>query len=313
MQPLSNDLRERILEAIDNHEGSRRKLAARFCVNPSTITRLLQLRRQTGSFDPGPHAGGVTPALDQDALERLRTLVEQTPDATLEALKQKMGVTGSKMIICRALQKLGLPLKKKSPHAAERDSPEVQQKRRSFRRKVKTIEPRRLVFVDETGVTTAMTPARGRAPRGERVEASAPASWESVTVIAAMGLEGVRAPLALPGSVNAVTFESYVEQVLVPALQRGDVVVFDNLSSHLGPEVFKAIERVGASVLPLPPYSPDFTPIEEMFSKFKEFLRRIGARAREHLYDAIGEGLRQVTFQDILGWFRQAGLSATQT
>ena len=84
MKPLSNDLRQRILDAVDNHEGSRRKLAARFCVNPSTITRLLQLRRQTGSFEPRPHAGGVTPTLDQDALERLRTLVEQTPDATLE-------------------------------------------------------------------------------------------------------------------------------------------------------------------------------------------------------------------------------------
>src|SRR6476619_1265459 len=220
MQPLSNDLRGRILKAIDNHEGSRRKLAARFCVNPSTITRLLQLRRQTGSLDPRPHAGGVTPTLDQDALERLRKLVEETPDATLAALRQEMGVTGSRMIICRALQKLGLPLKKKSGHAAERDTPEVRRKRRSFRRRVVPIEPGRLVFVDETGVTTAMTPTRGRAPRSERVEASAPASWESVTVIAAMGLDGVRAPLALPGSVNAATFESYVEQVLVPALHR---------------------------------------------------------------------------------------------
>jgi len=312
MQPLSNDLRERILKAIDNREGSRRKLAARFCVNPSTITRLLQLRRQTGSFDPRPHAGGVTPTLDHDALERLRKLVEETPDATLETLKQKMGVTGSIMIICRALRKLGLPLKKKSEHASERDTPEVKKKRREFRKEIDPIEPKRLVFVDETGVTTAMTPAYGRAPRGERVEASAPASWESVTVIAAMGLDGVRAPLAFPGSVNAATFESYVEQVLVPALHRGDVVVFDNLTSHLTPAVFEAIGRAGASVLPLPPYSPDFTPIEEMFSKFKEFLRRIGARAKDHLYDAIGEGLREVTPQDVLGWFRHAGLSATQ-
>src|SRR3954463_2207623 len=313
MQPLSNDLRERILKAVDNQEGSRRKLAARFFVNPSTINRLLQLRRQTGPFDPRPHAGGVTPTLDHDALERLRALVEEAPDATLESLRQKLGVSGSVMIICRALQKLGLPLKKKSEHASERDTPEVRRKRRSFRRKVKTIEPGRLVFVDETGVTTAMTPTRGRAPRGERVEASTPASWESVTVIAAMGLEGVRAPLAFPGSVNAATFESYVEQVLVPALRRGDVVVFDNLTSHLTAAVFEAIGRAGASVLPLPPYSPDFTPIEEMFSKFKEFLRRIGARAREHLYDAIGEGLREVTIQDILGWFRHAGLCATQS
>jgi transposase len=194
MKPLSNDLRERILDAVDNHAGSRRKLAARFCVNVSTITRLLQLRRQTGSFEPRPHGGGVVPTLDQDALERLRSLVEKTPDATLEALRQELGISGSIMIVCRALQKLGLPLKKKSPHASERDTPEVQKKRRSFRREIKPIEPGRLVFVDETGVTTAMTPAYGRAPRGERVEASAPASWESVTVIAALGLEGVRAP-----------------------------------------------------------------------------------------------------------------------
>jgi transposase len=312
MQPLSNDLRERILKAVDNHEGSRRKIAARFSVNTSTITRLLQLRRQTGSSEPRPHGGGVAPALDHDALERLRKLVEETPDATLEDLRQGMGISGSIMVICRALQKLGLPRKKKSRHAAERDTPEVRKERRAFRREVVPIEAGRLVFVDETGVTTAMAPAYGRAPRGERVEDSTPASWESVTVIAALGLDGVRAPLALPGAVNAATFEAYVERVLVPALRPGDVVVFDNLSSHLGPAVFEAIGRAGASVLPLPPYSPDYTPIEEMFSKVKEFLRRIGARAKEHLYDAIGEGLREVTAQDILGWFRHAGLCATQ-
>src|SRR3954469_15219436 len=248
MQPLSNDLRKRILEAVDNNEDSRRKLAVRFKVNTSTITKLIQLRRQTGSFEPRPHGGGVEPTLDHDALERLRQLVEETPDATLDTLKQKMGVTGSRMIICRALQKLGLPLKKKSPHAAERDTPEVQQKRREFREEIEPIEPRRLVFVDEAGITTAMTPAYGRAPRGQRVEASVPASWESVAVIAAMGLDGVRAPLAFSGAVNAATFLGYVEQVLVPALHRGDVVVFDNLTSHLSPGVFEAIERAGASV-----------------------------------------------------------------
>jgi transposase len=313
MNPLSNDLRQRILNAVDDHEGSRRKLAARFGVDTSTITRLLQLRRQTGSFDPRPHGGGTAPTLDQEGLERLRALVKEDPDATLGDLRQSLGIRGSIMIVWRALEKLGITLKKKSPRAAERDRPEVQTKRRSFRRRVKPIEPKRLVFVDETGVTTAMTPAYGRAPRGERVEASAPASWESVTVIAAMGLDGVRAPLAFPGAVDAATFESYVERVLVPALRAGDVVVFDNLKSHLGPAVFEAIERAGASVLPLPPYGPDFTPIEEMFSKFKESLRRLGARAKDQLYEAIGEGPGLVTPQDILGWFRHAGLCATQS
>src|ERR1700712_139288 len=107
MQPLSNDLRKRILDAVDNREGSRRELAARFKVNTSTITRLLQLRRQTGSFEPRPHGGGVKPTLDHDALERLRELVEETPDATLATLKQRLGVSGSRVILCRAPQKAG--------------------------------------------------------------------------------------------------------------------------------------------------------------------------------------------------------------
>ncbi len=307
MQPLSNDLRKRILDAVDNKEGSRRKLAARFAVNTATITKLLRLRRETGSYEPRPHGGGVAPALDDDALQRLRRLVERTPDATLEDLRREMGVSGSRMIICRALRKLGLPRKKKTPHASERDEPEVQEERREFRGEVEPIEPRRPVFVDETGVTTAMTPAYGRAPRGERVEAPAPASWESTTVVAAIGLDGVRAPLAFSGAVNAPTFLAYVERVLVPELRRGDVVVFDNLASHLSPGVSEAIERSGAFVLRLPPYSPDFNPIEEMFSKFKSYLRRVGARAKKQLDEAIGEGLREVSRRDILGWFRHAG------
>src|SRR3954451_21402800 len=232
MQPLSNDLRSRILDAVDNREGPRRKLAVRFKVNTATITKLLRLRRGTGSLAPRPHGGGGEPPLDDDALERLRKLVEEDPDATLEALKQGMGVSGSRMIICRALKKLGLLRKKKSRHASERDTPEVQEGRREFAEDLEPVEPQRLVFVDETGVTTAMTPAYGRAPKGERVEASAPASWESVTVIAAPGLDGVRAPLAFEGAINAATFLMYVEQVLVPALRRGDVVIFDNLRGY---------------------------------------------------------------------------------
>ena len=159
MKPLSNDLRERILAAVDRHEGSRRKLAARFSVDVSTITRLLQLRRETGTFDPRPHAGGTEPTLDQGGLERLRKLVEQTPDATLEQHKQNLGICGSIMIVWRGLEKLGITRKKKTLHATEQDRPAVQEERRSFLEEVESIEPKRLVFVDETGVTTAMTPA----------------------------------------------------------------------------------------------------------------------------------------------------------
>lgn len=311
MKPLSNDLRQRILDAVDNHEGSRRQLARRFAVDVSTITRLLQLRRLTGSLEPRPRGGDRRATLDPPARERLRHLVQEHPDATLDGLRERLGIDGSVMVIWRALKKLGLTRKKKTKHAAEQERPDVRRERRAFRREVERIEPGRLVFVDETGVTTAMTPSYGRAPRGERVVDSAPASWESMTVIAAVGLGGVRAPMAVAGSSNGATFLAYVEQVLVPALRRGDVVVFDNLSSHFTPGVAEAIGRVGARLLPLPPYSPDFNPIEEMFSKLKESLRRAVARTKDHLIEAIGEALKSVTTEDILGWFQQSGLCVT--
>ena len=313
MRPLSNDLRQRILAAVDNPEGSRRQIAKRFVVDVSTITRLLQLRRQTGSIAPRPHAGGTTPRLDQEALRRLRQLVEDDPDATLGQLQQRLGVGGSLLIVWRGLKALGLTRTKQTQHADERDRPDVPLRRESFREVIEPIDPERLIFVDETGVTTAMTPTYGRAPRGERVIDSAPGSRESVTVNAALRRDGVEAPLAIPGSSHGATFLADVEQVVVPTLRPGDVVIFDNRSSHFTPGVAEAIERVGARVLPLPPYSPDMTPIEEMVSKFKEWLRRASARTRAHLIERIGEALKGISAQDIFDWFQQAELWANLT
>jgi hypothetical protein len=157
------------------------------------------------------------------------------------------------MALCRALQKRGLPRKEKAPRAAERDTPAVREERHEFAGEAEPIGPGRLVFGDGAGVTTARAPADGRAPTGERVEAPAPASWESVTVVAARGADGVRAPLAFEGAVNATTFLAYVGRVLVPALRRGDVAAFDDLASHPSPAVSAASGRAGASALPPPP------------------------------------------------------------
>jgi transposase len=300
MRPSSLDLRERVAAAVDHHEGSIRWIARVFRVSTSFIVRLLQQRRATGTLDPKPHGGGPPPALGPDDHERLAALIREQPDATLEQLKQRGGFTCSLKTLWLALRRQCLTFKKKSLHASQRDRPDVQTKRRSFRRKVRQIEPKRLIFVDETGVTTAMTPAYAWAPRGE-----------TVTVIAALGLDGVRAPLAFPGATDTAAFQTYVEQALVPELHEGDVVVFDNLKPHRTAGVAAAIEGAGARVLPRPPYSPDYTPIEEMFSKVKQGLRRAEARAKAELYEALGETLRRVTPEDILGWFRHAGLCAT--
>ena len=311
MRPYSLDLRARVAAALDHHEGSIRWIARVFRVSTSFIVRLLQRRRAAGTLAPEPHGGGPPPALGPGDLERLTGLIREQPDATLEQLRQRGGFTCSLKTLWLASRRRHLTYKKKSLHASQRDRPEVQKKRRAFRRKVRLIEPKRLVFVDETGVTTAMTPADAWAERGVRAVGAAPATWETVTVIAALGLVGVRAPRAFPGATDTTAFQTYVDQVLVPALHEGDVVVLDNLKPHLTAGVAAAIDDAGASGLPLPLYSPDYTPIEEMFSKVKQWLRRAEARAKAELYDALGEALRRVTPEDILGWFRHAGLCAT--
>ena len=311
MGPYSTDLRERVIAAVDDDEGSIREVARIFRVDPSTITRWLQRRRRAGTLEPKPHGGGPPPALDEDDHRRLDELIGDRPDATPEDLKRRGGFTCSLKTLWLAVRRRRLTSKKKSLHADQRDRPDVQRERRASRRKVRKIEPNRLVFVDETGVTTTMTPAYAWAPRGARAVDSAPASWETTSLIAALGLEGVRAPLAFPGSTDTAAFQTYVDQVLVPQLRPGDVVVFDNIKPHLGAGVAASIERAGARVLPLPPYSPDYTPIEEMFSKVKRGMRRAKARVQEDLYEALGAVLRSVTPADILGWFRHAGLCAT--
>jgi transposase len=126
-----------------------------------------------------------------------------------------------------------------------------------------------------------------------------------------LGLSGVHAPLVFPGSTDAAAFESYVEDVLAPELHPGDVVVWDNLPSHQGYATAAAVRRAGARLMFLSPYSPDYTPIERLWSKVKTYLRRVAARSKESVYSALGEALERVTPQDIIGWFEHAGLCAT--
>jgi transposase len=240
-------------------------------------------------------------------------LNREQPDATLEELRQRLGVDGSLMAISRALRKLKITRKKKDLHAQERDRPEVKRKRRAFRKQVAGIDPKRLVFVDESGANTAMTRTSGRAPAGERVHGSAPGHWDTVTLICGLRLSGVTAPVVVPGATDTAVFESYVEQVLVPQLQAGDVVIWDNLKPHKANAVVSAVEDAGAQLIPLPPWSSDMTPIEEMFSKVKGSLRSVAARTTETVTAAIGSALHEISAQDILGWFQSRAAYAMQS
>jgi len=304
MRAYSIDLRERIVAAIDRREHSLRQIAQLFCVNLSFLVRLLQRRRATGSVQAKPHAGGPTPKLDAAAVRRLRTLVRKQPDATLTELRDRLGIACHIATIARVLRRHRITRKKKTLHAQERDRPEVQAHRDAFKEQLAGVDPEHLVFVDEFGATTAMTRRYGRAPAGERVEATAPGEWQNVTLIVGLRPTEVVAPFVFPGATDGAAFGTYVPEVLVPVLQPGDVVVWDNLQPHKNAQVIAAIEAVGARVEPLPVYSPDLTPVEELGSKVKEVLRSVGARTTHTVMGALGTALEQITPSDIRGWFQ---------
>lgn len=303
MRSLSLDLRTRIVALVEAGEHSLREVAEFAAAHVSTIVRLLKRYRNTGSVAPKPHGGGMPPKLDAQAVERLLDLVKQQPDATLAELRDRLGVACSVMTILRGLWRLRISRKKKTRHALERDTPRVQKQRQTFCRKLATIDPQRLIFVDETGATTAMGREYGRAPIGERVAWAVPGAWRNVTLISGMRSSGVMASLAFPGATDRPAFETYVEKVLTPQLRPGDTVIWDNLSPHKSAVAKAAVEAAGARVEPLPVYSPDLSPIEEMFSKVKQGLRSIAARTVDGVITAMGQALNQVTEQDALGWF----------
>jgi transposase len=169
-----------------------------------------------------------------------------------------------------------------------------------------------LVFIDETWASTAMARTHGRAPRGQRLRATIPhGHWKTTTFVAGLTTRGLVAPWVLDGAINRDAFEAYVEHVLVPELRKGDIVVMDNLSSHKGPKVQALIEAAGASLLYLPPYSPDLNPIEMAFAKLKALLRKAQERTVPGLWTAIGSFVDRFTSAECRNYFAAAGYHAT--
>jgi transposase len=182
-----------------------------------------------------------------------------------------------------------------------------------FWRRVKELDVRRLRFIDESGNNLSLTPRYGRAPRGERVTESVPRNYgQQTSVISSVGLTGVSATLTVEGAVDTSVFNIYVEQVLRPTIEVGDILVLDNLSAHRASCIEQvAAAECGAVVIWLPPYSPDFSPIELMWSKIKTALRAAKARTREELERALVAALTLVTPADCEGWFSHCGYPVT--
>jgi transposase len=201
---------------------------------------------------------------------------------------------------------------KKTSHAAEQNRPDIQKRREAWFEGQLDLDPARLVFIDETWASTNMARIRGRAPRGQRLRAAIPQGhWKTTTFVAGLRHDGIVAPFVLDGPINRLSFEAYVERVLCPELQPGDLVIMDNLSSHKGPRVRELIEATGASLRYLPPYSPDFNPIENAFAKLKTLLRKAAERTVGALWDRIGILLDALTPDECANYFAAAGYDAT--
>ena len=184
----------------------------------------------------------------------------------------------------------------------------MQHLRRQFQQRLGQVDPKRLKFLDESGINRVMTRRYGRAARGQRVVGAVPGNrGPNTTIVGVLGVTGVSAVTTLVGALNGERFQSYVAEVLGPTLTSDDVVVMDNLPAHKVAGIAAAIQRRGAELVYLPPYSPDLSPIENCWSKVKTYLRKAQARSQEDLESALAQAVATVTGTDAQGWFQHCG------
>ena len=196
--------------------------------------------------------------------------------------------------------------------ASERDRPDIARRRAQWTKYQSRVDPKRLVFIDETWTKTNMAPLRGWAPRGIRLKTKVPhGHWKTMTFLAALRHDRIDAPWLLDGPINGESFRAYVEKVLVPTLRPGDIVIMDNLGSHKGKAVRQTIRSAGARLFFLPKYSPDLNPIEQLFAKLKHLLRQAAERTVEAVCACIGQLLDAFTPQECANYFKNSGYEPT--
>src|SRR5216683_6102342 len=254
-KPYSMDLRERVVAAVKTGGLSCHQAAAQFGVGVSTAIVWVRRLHETGSVAPGQMGGHKPKAISG---EHRAWLLGRTKarDFTLRGLVAELAERGLKQTVV----------------ASERDRPDVAHRRAQWHKYQDRIEPERLVFIDETWTRTNMTPLRGWAPRGLRLQTKAPhGHWKTTTFLAALRHDRLDAPWLFDGPIDGESFRTYVEKVLVPTLRPGDIVIMDNLGSHKARAVRQLIRAAGAKLFFLPKYSPDLNPIEQAFAKIKHF------------------------------------------
>ena len=261
------------------------------------VALLIPCLRQTSAVDTPPSCSRNTPMICSSVnLDFL--IVQLLPQAVglYSFLDQFVG-----------LRSEGLSFKK-SLHATEQERPDIARRRYWWQKYQPRLDIERRVFIDETWAKTNMAPIRGWCRKGERLVARVPhGHWKTMTFLAGLRCTGITAPCVFDGPINGESFRLYVEQILVPSLKRGDIVIMDNLGSHKGEAIRAIIKGAGARLLFLPPYSPDLNPIEQVFAKLKHLLRKASERTAEATWQRIGELLRAFNADECRNYFINAG------
>ncbi|MEQ8299999.1 MAG: IS630 family transposase [Hyphomonas sp.] len=314
IKPYSDDLRERVVAAVGTGESCR-SVAARFGVAVSSVVKWSQRSRSTGSVTPD-RMGGRRPVILNAHRQFVLEQFQQTPHLTvrgLQALLAAQGVQVSHDSIWRFIRREGLSFKK-SLFALEQARAAVARQRQRWKSWQAWLDPSRLVFIDETWIKTNMAPLRGWGPKGRRLKGYAPhGHWRTMTFLAGLRMDGLTAPCVFDGPINGLSFRAYVEQVLIPTLKPGDIVILDNLGSHKSKAVRDAIRAAGARLWFLPPYSPDLNPIEQVFAKIKHWMRIAQQRTIEETWRLVGHLVSTIKPQQCRNYFKNAGYASIKT
>ena len=309
-RPYSIDLRAHVIGAVAEGQ-SVRAVGEIFDVSPSFVAKLSQRWRRSGRIDPLMSGGDRRSGAIEAQRDWLLQAIEATPDLTLREIRERLsrrGTSASTSAIARFFQRHRISCKKKTLHAAERDRADVSAARAAWKAQQPEFDATRLVFLDETSMTTNMARTRGRSPVGERVVGAIPqAHWQTTTFVAALRLNAMTAPLVIDGPMTGGLFLAYVEQQLAPSLSPGDIVVMDNVSVHRVAGVEQAITAKGATIRRLPPYSPDMNPIEQAFAKLKAMLRKAAARSIRALWRRIADIVSRFVPQECRNYFAHDG------
>ena len=289
---------------------SRRKAAAVFAVSPSSAVKWKQ--HSTGRVAPRKMGGDRRSKLGSER-DWLLARSHAEPDLTLEEIRAELEERGIRVgygTVQRFFAGEGFTFKK-TVHAAEQERPDVAEARAAWKAEQASLDPAKLVFIDETGTSTKMARLYGHAKRGKRVIGHIPwGHWKTVTFVGALRHSALTAPFVIDKPMNGPIFIEYIRQCLVPTLKPGDIVVMDNLPAHKPEDVRENIENAGAELRYLPAYSPDLNPIEPSFAKLKAYVRKHKPRTVPALYDRIGSAVGRFQKPECQNYFSNAGYAS---